>query len=70
MKRQKYEWEGVSVVEAARRCEVQREIENYLQALSSYPERFAGDPCVSFEQHLFSMMAAGHAVRNGRNCAS
>lgn len=65
MKTQNYQPEGLSVVEATRRREVQHEIENYLQALSSYPERFAHDPCLSFEQHLFSMMAAGHTSRSG-----
>ncbi|MFZ0287095.1 MAG: hypothetical protein WAL32_17850 [Terriglobales bacterium] len=72
MKTEKYQPEGLSVAEVARRREVQQEIENYLLALSSYPERFAHDPCVSFEQHLFSMMAAGQTSRTGdrRNCAS
>ena len=60
------------MVEATRRREVQQEIDNYLLALSSYPDRFADDPCVSFEQHLFSMMAAGHTSRSGerRNAIS
>ncbi|MGH9498773.1 MAG: hypothetical protein ACRD3L_06485 [Terriglobales bacterium] len=65
MKTLKYEPERLSVAEATRRHEVQREIENYLLALRSYPDRFANDPCVSFEQHLFSMMTAGHASRTG-----
>jgi hypothetical protein len=64
MKTQKYQTESISVVEATRRREVQQEIDNYLLALSSYPDRFADDPCVSFEQHLFSMMAAGHTSRS------
>ena len=36
----------------------QREIENYLKALSSYPDRFARDPELSFEQHLCSLVYA------------
>ncbi len=60
MKTHKYQPEILSIGETIRRREVQQEIDNYLLALSSYPERFANDPCVSFEQHLFSMMAAGH----------
>jgi len=40
---------------AVRRREVRREIENFLQALNSYPDRFARNPCISFEQHLFSI---------------
>jgi hypothetical protein len=72
MKTQKYQPESVSAGESIRRREVQQEIDNYLLALSSYPERFADDPYVSFEQHLFSMMAVGHTSRSGerRNCAS
>ncbi len=70
MKTQKYQPESLSVAETIRRREVQQEIDNYLLALSSYPERFADDPYVSFEQHLYSMIAAGQTVRNGRNCVS
>jgi hypothetical protein len=65
MKTHKYQPESLSDVETSRRREVQQEIDNYLLALSSYPDRFAQDPCVSFEQHLFSMMAAGHTSRRG-----
>jgi hypothetical protein len=70
MKNQKYQPESLSVVEATRRREVQQEIDNYLLALSSYPDRFAQDPCVSFEQHLFSMMVSGHTSRRSdrRDC--
>jgi hypothetical protein len=39
--------------DAAREREVRGEIENFLNALSSYPDRFARDPYVSFEEHLF-----------------
>ncbi|MGA7380317.1 MAG: hypothetical protein WBX03_05660 [Terriglobales bacterium] len=70
MKTQKYQPGSLSAAETLRRQEVQQEIENYLLALSSYPERFADDPYVSFEQHLYSMIAAGQTVRNGRNCVS
>jgi hypothetical protein len=72
MKTQKYQPENLSVAETIRRQEVQQEIDNYLLALSSYPERFADDPYVSFEQHLYSMMAAGHSFKNGdrRNAVS
>jgi len=38
-----------------RQREVQREIENFLRALNSYPDRFALNPGISFEQHLFSI---------------
>jgi hypothetical protein len=39
--------------DAAREREVRREIAHFLNALSSYPDRFARDPYVSFEEHLF-----------------
>ena len=39
-----------------REQEVRREIEDFLAALSSYPERVAKDPTVSFEQHLYSVI--------------
>jgi|1185.fasta_scaffold466832_1 hypothetical protein len=38
--------------------EVQQEIETFLGALSSYPERFARNPYLTFEQHLFSVVTA------------
>ena len=39
-------------------CEpaVQKEIDTFLNALDSYPERFARNPYLSFEQHLFSVV--------------
>jgi hypothetical protein len=44
---------GVSDAERGR--EVQQEIEHFLKALDSYPDRFAREPHLSFEQHLFSL---------------
>lgn len=40
-------------------CEqwVKQEIETYLNALHSYAERAARNPQLSFEQHLFSVVA-------------
>ena len=63
MKTHKYQPESLSAGETIRRREVQQEIDNYLLALSSYPDRFAQDPCISFEQHLLTMMAAGQTSR-------
>jgi len=34
------------------------EVESFLRALQSYPERFANEPKLSFEQH-FVQIAAG-----------
>jgi hypothetical protein len=44
---------------------VQQEIEDYLQALSSYPDRFAREPRLSFEQHLVSIIASGQLAHAG-----
>ena len=51
-----------SLSDAAHEQQVQEEIETFLNALSSYPERFARDPYVSFEQHLFSIVASSHVL--------
>jgi hypothetical protein len=40
-------------------CNVQPEIDKFLRALRSYPESFAHNPRLSFEQHLFRIMASG-----------
>jgi hypothetical protein len=37
---------------------VRREIENFLRALHSYPERFARDPRVTFEEHHGGLVRA------------
>jgi len=54
--------------DAAHEEQVQQEIETFLNALSSYPERFARDPYVSFEQHLFSIVASRHVLMGDGNC--
>jgi len=50
---------------AGREGEVHREIESFLRALSSYPDRFARDPYLSFEQHLFSTVSANPPATAG-----
>lgn len=52
------------VSEAVREIEVQREIDSFLRALSSYPDRFAREPHLSFEQHLVSIMAGMQSASN------
>jgi hypothetical protein len=42
----------------ARDERVRVEIQRYLQALASYPDRFAQDPDISFKKHLYSVVAA------------
>jgi hypothetical protein len=54
--------------DAAHEQQVQQEIETFISALSSYPERFARDPYVSFEQHLFSIVASSHVLMGDGNC--
>lgn len=52
--------------------EAHQEIQNFLQALASYPERFAQKPGVSFEEHHRTLMPVerngfGRARQNGRD---
>ncbi len=42
--------------------DVQQEIDNFLRALSSYPDRFAHEPYLSFQQHLSRVLAATHSL--------
>jgi len=37
--------------------EAQREIQHFLEALRTYPDRFAQEPKLSFEQHFFRVAA-------------
>jgi hypothetical protein len=45
------------ISEIKRQRQAQEEIDNFLKAMSSYPERFAVDPSLSFEEHLFTITA-------------
>ena len=38
--------------------QVLAEMQMFLRALNSYPERFARDPQTTFEQHCYSLIAA------------
>ena len=57
---------AVGMVEGSRTLEVQVEVEKFLLALDSYPDRFAIDPRLSFEQHLFSIMATEAVFSQGQ----
>ena len=48
----------------SREHDVHQEIDKFLQALSSYPDRFAREPYLSFQQHLSSFVAADHQQSN------
>jgi hypothetical protein len=47
--------------------QVQVEIQRYLQALASYPDRFAQDPDISFKKHLHSVVAGSQSSPRRRN---
>jgi hypothetical protein len=42
--------------------EAQREIQSFLQAIRTYPDRFAQEPHLSFEQHFFRVAAGQSGV--------
>ncbi len=56
-----------SPANAASEPEVQQEIDTFLAALNSYPERFARNPYLSFEQHLFSVVAANQYIAQAKS---
>lgn len=41
--------------ESERERQARVEVETFLKALNSYPESFAHDPCLSFEQHFVAV---------------
>ena len=43
--------------------QVRAEIETFLQGLASYPDRFAADPRVTFDEYRLSLVAALHAAK-------
>jgi hypothetical protein len=47
--------------------QVLMEVQSFLQALASYPDRFAKEPKISFEQHLGSLVAASQSEFRRRN---
>jgi hypothetical protein len=55
-----------SSLSSARSARVmQPEIKIFLSALGSYPDRFAREPHVSFEQHFFHIAATNRLVNGG-----
>ena len=66
MKNSKRRPSASGVGRTARERDAQHEIKNFLSALVSYPSRFALEPELSFEQHLFQLVAASQmASREG-----
>ena len=45
-----------------RQREVQKEIDGFLRALNSYPDRVAQEPFLSFEEHLLRIVSAKHGA--------
>jgi hypothetical protein len=62
MKRKKH---AMYLSDTSREKEVQQEIENFLNALSSYPDRFAREPRLSFHEHLFDIATASQQLAAG-----
>jgi hypothetical protein len=52
-----------SLARSAKANDFRVEVQHFLRAMSSYPERVAKDRDLSFEEHLFSVIAA--AQRSG-----
>jgi hypothetical protein len=57
MKTSKHRPMALGLCDSAREREVQQEIENFRKALTSYPDHFAHDPRLSFEEHLLRLAA-------------
>lgn len=51
--------------DASRERDVKQEIENFLNALNSYPDRFAREPQLSFHEHLFDIEMASQQPASG-----
>lgn len=51
-----------SLAEVKLKYKAELEIQNFWKAINSYPERFAQDPQLSFEDHLFTITAQGEQV--------
>lgn len=54
------------VSDASRDQKVKQEIENFLNALNSYVDRFAQEPRLSFQEHLFDIETASQQTSGGR----
>jgi hypothetical protein len=50
---------GTCLAEVKMQYRAEQEVQNFLKAIHSYPERFAQDPKLSFEDHLFTITAQG-----------
>jgi hypothetical protein len=48
---------SLDVAELKRQYQADLEIQTFLKAISSYPDSFSRDPELSFEDHLFTVIA-------------
>ena len=60
MKAKRHDATDLRVSYSIRECEVQQEIDTFLRAINSYPDRFAREPYLSFQQHLSSIATTAH----------
>jgi hypothetical protein len=45
--------------------ESEEEIKSFLRAIDSYPAHAAGNPRLSFREHLCSLLTPGHGAHSG-----
>ena len=57
MRHNKVEAIGYTLAEAKQHYKAEVEVQNFLKAINSYAERFAQNPELSFEDHLFTITA-------------
>ena len=57
MRHNKVEAIGYTLAEAKQHYKAEVEAQNFLKAINSYAERFAQNPELSFEDHLFTISA-------------
>jgi hypothetical protein len=70
MKIKRHHATDLRVSGAERENEVQREIDGFLRAVNSYPDRFAREPYLSFEQHFFNLVTAEPPPRKDEDSRS
>jgi len=58
MRTKKHHIADLCVADARQEQEGEQEIDTFLRALRSYPDRFAREPYLSFQQHLSSILTA------------
>jgi len=58
MKIKRHHATDLRVSDVERENEVQREIDSFLRAVNSYPDRFAREPYLSFQQHLSNIVTS------------